>query len=187
MGFRSKKVLERGVFLSPALGLDTPYELVEDSSQPDGLAVHCVESKEVFGTDVLAKPTQAQIGEQYNGFVREVAAWLVANNGDSARGEAAVVQVRQATAMDYALEDLNDDVGWVRENDLSARMNLLGRHLGEPQRRNLVSIAGTIAAANGLNETDARFIELMGAGLFVDSETVAGLVMAAMSGGQLAA
>ena len=182
MGFRGPKVIERGVFLSPALGVDSTYEVIEDTSRPNGLAVRCAESGETYGTDILAQPTGAQLDEQYNGFVRELAAWLMANNGHPAREERAVAAVRRTTRLDYSVEDLHDDIAWVRSHDLSARMNFLGRSLPEARRTTIISIAGEIAAANGLNETDARFVELLGAGLGFDPEQVMGIVMSAMDG-----
>ena len=187
MGFRREKVVEKGMFLSPALGVDSTYEIIEDQGQPNGLAVRCTESGELYGTDVLAKPTAAQIESQHSGFVREVAAWLVANNGDPIREQRAVEVVRTTTLLDYTTEDLKDDVVWVRSNDLSARMNLLGRHLSADRREAIISMAGSIAAANGLNETDARFVELLGTGLGLDADAVMNIVMMAMNGGLSAA
>lgn len=172
MRFSGRKVVEKGVFTSPALGVDSPYELVEDSGRENGLAVRCVESKEMYDTDVLAAPTLAQLSEQHNGFVRELGAWLVANNGNPAREQAAVSQVRSRTAMDYSVEDLQDDVVWVRQNGLSARMKLLGAHLSNERKTGLLETAAAIAGSNGVSQSDAQFLELLGQGLGFEADVV---------------
>lgn len=185
MGFRAAKALEKGMFLSPALGVDAPYELIEDSSMPDGLAVRCLESKTKHGTEALSAPTLAAMAEQHRAFVREVCAWFVANGRENpVRQHTAVREIRRLTGTDYVFEDLADDVSWVRETDLSKRLHVLGTYLDDARRRGLVELAASIACAAGtLSKSDAQFIELLGTGLKLDPQFVTNAVVSASNSG----
>ena len=183
MGFRSPKALEKGMFLSPALGVDAPYELIEDEFMPNGLAVRCIESKTKHDTEVLATPTLSDMADQHRAFVREVCAWFVANGRENpARQHTAVHEVRRLTGSDYVFEDVAEDVAWVRDNDLSTRLHVLGKYLDEARRKGLVQLAARMGTAGGeLSQSDTQFIELLGVGLKLTPEFVAETVLAAMS------
>ena len=187
MGFRGPKVVEKGMFTSPALGADSPYELIIDKSMPNGLAVRCVESKETYGTEILATPTLAEVNQQHNAFVREVCAWLVANSPAAERQAAAVSEIRRLTALDYTSDDLTADVEWIRQTEISHRLRILAAHLDDGRRMGLLRIAAAVAASSGLGETDAQFIERLGTGLGFDEDTVMQVVITAMNSGQAAA
>ena len=184
MGFRGAKAIEKGIFLSPALGTDSVYELVKDDGYDDGLAVRCVESKKLYDTSVLSAPTLAQIAAQHNGFVREVCAWLVTNGANNPdQRVVAISEVRRITAQDYSDADLDTDIAWIRDNDLSQRLHVLGKHLDEQRRQRLVQLAAKVGAANGgLTESDAQFIELLGSGLKLDASAVESAVVSALQG-----
>lgn len=183
MGFRSPKALEKGMFLSPALGVDAPYELIEDEFMPNGLAVRCIESKTKHDTETLATPTLADMADQHRAFVREVCAWFVANGRENpVRQHTAVHEIRRLTGADYVFEDLAEDVGWVRDTDLSTRLHVLGKHLDEARRKGLVQLAATIGTAGGeLSKSDTQFVELLGAGLKLSPDFVASTVVTAMN------
>jgi hypothetical protein len=189
MGFLGSKVVEKGMFTSPALGVDSQYELIEDDSMPQGLAVRCVESKTTHDISVLAQPTLAQLTSQHQGFVREISAWLVANAPqNTSRQRAAVREIRRLTSLDYVSDDLENDVEWVRTADLSKRMHVLGKHLDEARRVGLIELAATVGAAgDGLAESDAQFIEILGTGLQFDTDTTMQTVMNAVNNAGLAA
>ena len=180
MGFRSSKALEKGYFLSPALGIDSLYELIEDASMPNGLAVRCLESNNTYPTEVLAAPPLSELAEQHRAAVREISAWLVANGQESPnRKNMAVQEVRRLTGADYIFEDLASDVLWVRNGSLSPRLHLLGKHLDEARRKGLLVLATTVGAAGGnLSQSDVQFIELLGTGLKLDSRLVEQVVLA---------
>jgi len=180
MKLRGPKVVEKGMFTSPTLGIDSPYELIEDSSKPNGLSVRCVESKDIFDTDLLAKPTLAQLEDQHNAFAREVCAWLVANNDSETRRTSSVDAIRDLTSLDYVAEDLDADVEWVRQFDVTARMRVLSVHLPEHRRMELLQLAARAAASSGLSESDAQFVELLGSGLGFDADAVMDVVLEAM-------
>ncbi len=182
MGFRGPKVVEKGMFTSPELGVDTPYELIVDSSMPDGLAVRCVESKQKYGTEVLAAPTIAQVNQQHNAFVRELSAWLVANGAAQERQAAAVQEVRRLTGLDYTSDDLTNDVMWIRKTEISHRLPILSQHLDDGRKIGLLRLAAAVAASSTLGESDAQFIERLGAGLGFDEDTVMQVVLNAMNG-----
>lgn len=187
MGFRGPKVVEKGMFTSPALGIDAPYELIIDKSMPNGLAVRCIESKEMYGTEILATPTLVEIDQQHNAFVRELCAWLVANSAAAERQGAAVSEIRRLTALDYTADDLTADVEWIRQTEISHRLRVLTAHLDDRRRMGLLRIAAAVAASSGLGETDAQFIERLGSGLGFDEDTVMQVVVTAMHSGQSAA
>lgn len=188
MGFRGPKVVEKGMFTSPALGIDSPYELVIDKTMPDGLAVRCVESKETYGTEILANPTIAQVNKQHNAFVRELCAWLVANGQTPERERAAIAEVRRLTALDYAPVDLTADVGWIRHTEISHRLPILAAHLDEGRRLGLLQLAAAVAASSSVSPTDAQFIERLGTGLDITEDEVMQVVVDAVaSSGQAAA
>jgi len=180
MRLRGPKVVETGIFTSPTLGCDSPYELVEDASKPSGFSVRCVESNDVFDTDVLATPTLAQLDEQHDAFARELSAWLVANNDSEVRRESAISEVRELTNLDYSPEDLVGDVEWVRAVDLSARMRVLSAHLPQDRRSALLRLAAQVAASSGISESDAQFIELLGTGVGFHSDVIMAVVVEAM-------
>ena len=182
MGLRRAKIIEKGMFASPALGIDSPYELIEDSDRPDGLAVRCTASKETYGTEVLAYPTIGQIDDQQRAFVREICAWLMANNASPAREQAAVQETRRATSMDYTAVDLANDREWIKSFDLTGRMRFLAANADEQRRLDVLHVTANVAASSGLSESDAQFVELLGAGLGIDGDTVMGIVMSAMNG-----
>ena len=183
MGLRRAKVIESGTFRSPALGVDSPYELIEDSGREDGLAVRCTESKETYGTDVLSHPTIGQIDDQFRAFVREVCAWLIANNPSPVREEASVAEIRRATSLDYTAVDLANDVEWIKTFDLTGRMHFLAGNMPDEKRRlELLHVAANVAASSGLSESDAKFVEVLGTGLGFDGDTVMNIVVSAMNG-----
>lgn len=135
------------------------------------------------GTPVVgAAPTAAQIDAQYHALVREVSAWLVANGDQSdARQRAALRELRQIRGDNYVLDDLDDDVLWIRSNDLGLRLPVLQAHLDIARRRGVLALMGTVAASNQqVSESDAQFIELVARGLGLDSVEVTQVVMTAL-------
>jgi hypothetical protein len=189
MGFLGPKPVETGVFTSPALGVDAPYHLIEDPNAASGFVVRCLESDTLHDVGSLARPTMLQIGDQLEAFIRELCAWLVANGPNSpARRRTAVREIRRLTGEDYTVDDLDDDVHWILAHDLGQRLPILGTYLDEAERLTLMQLGAELGAAgSGLAESDAQFLELLGAGLQIDSDTVARIVMSAVTNASLRA
>lgn len=134
-------------------------------------------------------PNAAQIDAQYHALLREVSAWLVANGDQSdARQRAALRELRQIRGDNYVLDDLDDDVAWIRSNDLGLRLPVLQAHLDISRRRSVLAIMATIAASNQhVSESDAQFIELVARGLGLDSIEVTQMMMTALQNAGLRA
>lgn len=175
------------MFTSPALGYDSPYEVVVDKAMDDGLAVRCVESTSTYGTEVLARPTLAQIDQHHHASVREMCAWLVANNTVEQRQRCAVLEVRRLTSLDYTTADLVNDLDWIRQTDIGPRLRMLAGYLDDDRRLGILRTAAAVASASGVGKTDAHFIENLGAGLGFDEDTVMRVVLAAVQSSQTAA
>ena len=173
-------VLESGIFASPETQADAPYQLWQ---QPTGeLVVLCVESRTYHGIETLARWTYADIESQRRAFVRELAAWFYTNGPqDNARAHFAVNEVSRMLSAEYGQDDLDADRAWITSNDLSQRLPILRKTLPEPARRELVEFCGRIVSAGaGVSPSDAQFIEVLGAALGFDSETVTNIVIAAV-------
>ncbi len=125
---------------------------------------------------------------QRNALVREIPAWLVANDPHNpSRRRAAVREVRRITQEEYVADDLDDDVEWIMTNDLGRRLPIV-IHLDIATRRELVELAADVASVGtGLTPTDAQFIELLGAGLGIEADLVEALVFAAVQSAALRA
>lgn len=186
MGMNEPRIIETGVFASPATQQDSPYELIEN---PDGtMAVRCVQSGASFETSVLANPTYSDVEDQRRAFMREIAAWLATNGPtDPLRDEAASAAVSGALAAEYTQADLGDDQQWIQTHDMSARVPILKTCLDMERRLEMIEFAARIAAVgNGISETDAQFIEYLGAGLELNADVVANTVMQAIHRSQAA-
>ena len=173
-------VLETGIFPSPATIEDGPYELRQ---LPTGeLVVLCVESGTEHGTEVLARSLYADVESQRRAFIREMAAWFYTNGPkDDVRAQHAIVEVQRALGSEYDEDLLQADREWLQTHDLSLRVPILYKGLPEQARRELVEFAGRVATAgDGVSQSDAQFIEILGAGLGFDSAKVADIVVAAM-------
>ncbi len=186
MGKKKTEVVETGVFASPATRKDSPYELLQDPE--GGLSVRCIESGATYDTSILAKPTHAQIEDQRLAFLREIAAWLSTNGpSDPLREEAAATSISLSLQAEYTQADLGDDRQWILSNDLSVRVPLLRDGLDEACRLELIQFAASIGAVgNGISETDAQFIEFLGAGLGLDPNVVTDTVVQAIQSSQAA-
>lgn len=125
---------------------------------------------------------------QRNALVREIPAWLVANDPHNpSRRRAAVREIRRITRDQYVADDLDDDVEWIMTNDLGRRLPIV-IHLDIVARRELVELAAEVASVgSGLSASDAQFIELLGAGLGIDADLVEALVVAAVQSAALRA
>ena len=180
MGRKKATVLETGQFASPSLHADGPYELLQ---QPSGeLVVKCVMSGTTHDVSILAVPTQADVEAQKRAFIRELAAWLSTNGPNNpAREQLAVAEVSKALQASYTTTDLANDREWIKSNDLSKRVKILKQGLSSAQHLELVEFAARIAAAGtGVSETDARFIEILGAGLGLSRDITTNAVVSAI-------
>lgn len=132
--------------------------------------------------------TSTELDGQRLALVREIPAWLVASDPDNpSRRRAAVREIRRITKESYIADDLDDDVTWILNNDLGRRLPIVAL-LDEGSRRELIELAAEVSAVgNGLSQSDAQFIELLGAGLSLDDELVAAVVMAAVQAAALRA
>jgi len=130
-------------------------------------------------TEVPYSPDELR--DQWAALVREIPAWLVANDPDNpSRRRCAVREVRRITQEGYVADDLDDDVDWIMNNDLGRRLPIVMHH-DMAHRRELVELAAEIGAVStGLSESDTQFIELLGAGLGIQLDTVEALVMNAV-------
>jgi hypothetical protein len=125
--------------------------------------------------------TNVELQDQRLALVREIPAWLVANDPDNpSRRRLAVREIRRITREGYVADDLDDDVQWVLNQDLGLRLPIVA-YLAEDARRTLIGLAAAVASVRtGLSPSDAQFIELLGAGLQLDPEEVTGIVMSAV-------
>ncbi len=180
MGRKKATVIETGQFASPSLQADGPYELIQ---QPSGeLSVKCVTSGTTHDVAVLSVPTRADIESQRRAFLRELAAWLSTNGPNNpAREQLAVSEVSSALQASYSTTDLANDRQWITTNDLSKRVKILKNGLSNAEHLEIVEFAARIAAAGtGVSETDARFIEILGAGLGLSREITTNAVVSAI-------
>ena len=179
------KVVGSGVFYSPALDADAPYELLDvvEGRTVTAKAVRCVQTKQVFDVEVLARPTNAQMIDQVSAAFREVGAWLVANAPDNpARHRAALRLIRRTIRDNYLSEDLQQDVGWIASADIGARIAFLQGNFTDEGKEEMVVFAARIGSTGGpLSPSDAEFIERLGTGLGVPVERVHDLVIEAIS------
>lgn len=186
MGNNKPEVIETGVFASPATNHDSPYELLK---HPDGAhTVRCVQSGASYETSILSQPTYAEVEEQRRAFMREIAAWLATNGpSDPVRDRAAAESVSQALQAEYTQADLGDDQQWIQTHDLSVRVPILKERLDEACRLEMIEFAARVGAAgNGISETDAQFIEFLGAGLELNADVVTNTVVQAIQHAQAA-
>lgn len=178
------KKVGTGVFFSPALEEDAPYELLDviEGRTVVGKRVRCVKSKELFDVDALAKPTNAQLIDQVAAAFREIGAWLVANAPDNpARQRAALRATRRTIRENYLADDLERDVAWIATADLGQRIGFLRDNMTESGKEQMVEFGAEIASSGGqLSETDAEFIERVGTGLGLPREAVYDIVVAAV-------
>lgn len=132
--------------------------------------------------------TQAELHSQRLALVREIPAWLVANDPHNpSRRRATVREVRRITGENYVADDLDDDVEWILSHDLGLRLPIVAL-LDEPARFNLVLLAADVACVGtGVSASDAQFIELLGAGLNLEETSVAEVVVIAVRNEQLRA
>lgn len=178
------KKVGTGVFFSPALDEDAPYELLDviEGRTVVGKKVRCVRSNELFEVDALAKPTNAQLIDQVAAAFREIGAWLVANAPDNpARQRTALRAIRRTIRENYLADDLERDVAWIATADLGQRIAFLRDNMTESGREQMVAFGAEIASSGGqLSETDAEFIERVGTGLGLPREAVYDIVVAAV-------
>ena len=125
--------------------------------------------------------TTAELHQQHRALVREIPAWLVANDPNNpSRRRVAVREIRRITQEGYVADDLDDDVAWVLGQDLGLRLPIVA-HRSEDARRTLIELAAAVASVgSGVSASDAQFIELLGIGLELDPDEVAGIVMSAV-------
>ncbi len=129
-----------------------------------------------------------ELREQWVALVREIPAWLSANDPHNpSRRRVAVREVRRITQEGYVADDLDDDIEWIMTNDLGRRLPIV-IHLGEAARRELIELAAEVGTVGtGLTETDAQFIELLGSGLGIDADMVEAVVFSAAQSAALRA
>jgi hypothetical protein len=129
-----------------------------------------------------------ELENQRIALIREVPAWLVANAPDDpARRRAAVRQIRYLTGEDYVADDLDDDVEWILKHDLGLRLPIIA-NLEIDARKALLELAAEVGVVgSGFSQTDAQFVELLGAGLQVNDDIVTSIVMTAVQNEQLRA
>lgn len=125
--------------------------------------------------------TTIELHQQRLALVREIPAWLVANDPHNpSRRRAGVREIRRITHENYVADDLDDDVQWILNQDLGLRLPIVAC-LPEDARRALIELAAGVASVGtGVSSSDAQFIELLGAGLELDPDDVAGIVMSAV-------
>lgn len=175
------KVVGSGIFFSPALNADAPYELLDvvEGRTVTAKAVRCVQTQEIFDVDVLARPTNAQMIDQVSAAFREVGAWLVANAPNNpARHRAALRLIRRTIRDNYVSEDLQRDVAWIASADLGARISFLNGSLNDEGKEEMVVFASKIGSTGGdLSPSDAEFVERLGTGLGLPVDRVYELVI----------
>ena len=185
MGRVKHKVVGSGVFFSPALQADAPYELLDvvEGRTVTAKAVRCVQSDQIFDIDVLARPTNAQMIDQVSAAFREVGAWLVANAPNNpARHRGALRLIRRTIRDNYVSEDLQSDVAWIATADLGARIAFLDGSHNDAGKEEMVVFGATIASTGSeLSPSDAEFIERLGTGLGLPIERVHELVIDAVT------
>jgi hypothetical protein len=130
----------------------------------------------------------AELNDQRHALVREIPAWLVANDPHNpSRRRAAVREVRRITQDGYVSDDLDDDVEWIMTNDLGRRLPIV-IHLDMAIRRELIELAADVASVGaGVNPADAQFIELLGAGLGIEADMAEALLLSAVQSAALRA
>lgn len=178
------KKVGSGVFFSPTLEADAPYELLDvvEGRTVVGKKIRCVQSKELFDLDVLVKPTNAQLIDQVSAAFREIGAWLVANGPNNPpRQRAALRTIRRTIKENYLADDLERDVSWIATVDLGQRIAFLRDNMTETGKEQMVEFAAEIGTAGGqLSESDAEFVERVGTGLGLPREAVYDIVVAAV-------
>lgn len=178
------KKVGSGVFFSPALEADGPYELLDEISGRTviGKKVRCVQSREIYDVSVLCKPTNAQLIDQVAAAFREIGAWLVANDPSNAlRQRAAIRLVRRTIKEDYLSDDLERDVAWIATADLGQRIAFLRDNMTASGKDQMIKFAAEIASSGSdVSETDAEFIERIGLGLGLPREEVYDVVISAV-------
>lgn len=129
-----------------------------------------------------------ELHDQRDALVREIPAWLVANDPHNpSRRRAAVREVRRISQDGYVSDDLDDDVEWIMTNDLGRRLPIV-IHLDMSIRRELIELAADVSAVGtGVNPTDVQFIELLGAGLGIEADIVEALLLSAVQSAALRA
>lgn len=139
-------------------------------------------------TSPEAPYTTIELETQRAALVREIPAWLVANDPHNpSRRRTAVREIRRITKESYVADDLDDDVVWIMQNDLGRRLPIVAL-LDEGSRRELIELASNVAASGSeIGQSDAQFIELLGSGLRIDEEMVAAVVMTAVQAAALRA
>jgi hypothetical protein len=179
------KVVGSGVFFSPALNADAPYELLDviEGRTVTSKAVRCVQSQQIFDIDTLSRPTNAQMIDQVSAAFREVGAWLVANAPNNpARHRGALRMIRRTIRDNYLSDDLQRDVAWIAQADLGARIAFLNGSLNAEGKEEMVVFAATIGSTGGdLSPTDAEFIERLGTGLGLPVDRVYELVISSVT------
>lgn len=132
--------------------------------------------------------TASELKGQYLALVREIPAWLTANDPyNPSRRRMAVREIRRITGLEYVADDLDDDVQWILKQDLGLRLPIVAT-TDRQSRRGLIELAAVVAAAGaGISATDAEFIELVGSGLDLDSAEVEALVVTAAQNASLRA
>lgn len=132
--------------------------------------------------------TTTELADQRGALVREIPAWLSANDPHNpSRRRTAVREIRRITKQSYVADDLDDDITWILNNDLGRRLPIVA-HMDEGSRRELIELAAEVGVVGtGLSASDAQFIELLGAGLAMDDDLVAAVVMAAVQAAALRA
>lgn len=132
--------------------------------------------------------TALELRDQHLALVREIPAWLTANDPyNPSRRRMAVREIRRITGLEYVADDLDDDVQWILKQDLGLRLPIV-THTDRQTRRGLIELAAVVAAAGtGIGATDAEFIELIGSGLDLDPDEVEALVLTAAQNASLRA
>ena len=178
------KKVGSGIFFSPVLEADSPYELLDvvEGRTVVGKKVRCVQSKELFDLDVLNKPTNTQLIDQISAAFREIGAWLVANAPNNPpRQRAALRAIRRTIKENYLADDLDRDVAWIATADLGQRIAFLRDNMTDGGRDQMVKFAAEIASSGSqVSETDAEFIERVGTGLGMPREAVYDIVVSAI-------
>lgn len=130
----------------------------------------------------------AEVTSQRMALVREIPAWLVANDPHNpSRRRTAVREIRRITGENYVADDLDDDAQWILSHDLGQRLPIVA-HAEIQLRYELVVLAADVACGGtGVSASDAQFIELLGAGMALDDTAVTNVVVAAVRDEQLRA
>lgn len=132
--------------------------------------------------------TATELSDQRLALLREIPAWLTANDPyNPSRRRAAVREIRRLTGLEYVADDLDDDVQWILNHDLGLRLPIV-MHTDEQSRRGLIELAAVVASVGtGISTTDAQFIELLGSGLGLDGQHVESIVVTAVQNASLRA